>query len=57
MVVGLMVVEIIHLVHLEAEAPDTMVAVVQVMQEHQTTVVLEAVAQVILAQQHQPQTQ
>jgi hypothetical protein len=58
MVEVLMVAEIMQPLRLEAEAQDTMVAAAQVLQaQHQTMVAPVVVAQVILAQQHQPQTQ
>jgi hypothetical protein len=58
MVVALMEVEIMQRLRLEAVALDTMAVVVLVSQgQHQTMAVLAAAAQVILAQQHQPQIQ
>jgi hypothetical protein len=57
MVAGLMVVEIMQRLRLEAVAQDITVVEVLVTLAHQTMAVLEAVAQVIWVQQHQPQIQ
>ena len=57
MVAALMAVETIQPPRLEAEAQDTMAVEVQETAVDQTMAVLEAVVQVTLAQQHQPQTQ
>jgi hypothetical protein len=57
MVAALMAAEIMQPPRPEAEAQDTMAVEVQETAVDQTMAALEAVAQVILAQQHQPQTQ
>jgi hypothetical protein len=57
MVAALMAVETMQLVLLEVEAQDTMAVEVQETAVDHIMAALVVVAQVILAQQHQPQTQ